>query len=209
MKNFIQLIVLTVLTALLTACGGGHQEPKLSIKNMNDLQSRGKAVVVLSSQSSTLATYGAVLKGGMDTSWSPKDKKSAFDFKNLLMTTAYNTKDTPKIAELRPGTYNLLEFHYTSSNIKTSNAAGMRGLPLASFNVKAGEVVYLGNIRVHTITKLFGSSKGFDLLIENDQARARAYLAKQAPELAAKMKTRLIKISPLFNALKKIAAKKK
>ncbi len=205
-----RIFLVAMVTSLLTACGGGPPAPKLTIKNISDLQSRGKAIVIVQ----VLAGEAGYTGKAMGSTWALAGQKTNMKAPGQnLSTPGYGRKVHPRIAELSPGTYSLMEFNYRigRGGRSVENRSGEKGLPLASFTVKAGEVVYLGKFIARTTTNvaLFNTSRQFDLAIENDQATARAYLAKQAPKLAAQMKTRLIKISPLFAAMKKVAKAKK
>ncbi len=206
MKKTIYIVLVMMFTNLLGACGGGHKEPELTIKSMADLQSAGKGIVVLLA----LAGEKGYAKKAMGSTWALnglKDNMTAAE--KSLTTKGYGRNTSPLLAQLTPGTYSLMKFHYRigRGGRTVINKAGMNGFPLASFTVKAGDIIYLGNFIAHTTTNtaLFNTTRHFDLTIENDQKTARAWLAKQTPELAAQMKTRLIKISPLFETMKKIA----
>ncbi|MCF6199101.1 MAG: hypothetical protein L3J67_06820 [Hyphomicrobiaceae bacterium] len=176
---------------------------------MSDLKSRGKAIVVIQAQ----AGEAGYASKAMGSNWALGGQKTNMTVPNKKLTTpGYGRKVLPRIAELSPGTYRLMEFNYRIGHggRTVENKAGMKGLPLASFTVRAGEVVYLGKFIAATTTNaaLFNTTRKFDLMVKNDAPTARAYLSQKSPELAAKMKTRLITISPLFNAMKKTAKKK-
>tara|TARA_R110000824_G_scaffold118960_18_gene272562 strand:- start:94064 stop:94648 length:585 start_codon:yes stop_codon:yes gene_type:complete len=73
-----------------------------------------------------------------------------------------------------------------------------KGIPLTPIDVKAGDVLYLGNVLVSGIGKktAIGRADSVVYTVEDHSDLAKKSVAEYYPELASRLQTRLIKVLP-------------
>lgn len=98
---------------------------------------------------------------------------------------------------LEPGVYSLSTFYDKNDDQVYFKASGSI-LPSSSsfliyFEVKEGEVLYIGDIHTSGIRigKFFDNSATGGIRVENNSTEAKEYVTKQHPELLNRFKTRL------------------
>ena len=119
------------------------------------------------------------------------------DLLNSISTDGHSDPAKPFVAEVAAGDYILAAFSYEAHGGKYNNVAGMLGIAPARFKIAAGEVLYLGHVKVIPETSIVIESKPkFNIALENYDAAARAYLASHHPATVQQLRHQPLAIAP-------------
>lgn len=194
----IAAIIIAGLTFVLTGCASSNsslQTAALTIPTADQIKSKGRAVVVFSGVVVNEALW--TTHPTLNLTFTKTKPDGTPDFINSIGTDRHPDPSQPFVTELDTGEYILATFSYNLGNIKYDNAAGMLGAPPARFKVAAGEIVYLGHLKVHPEKSIVLQAKPkFKIVLENQEQLARTYLAKSHPTLAPALKSGLMSVAP-------------
>jgi hypothetical protein len=190
------LSALLLITMMLGGCGGNRSglESRISASDPAALRAKDKAMVVLST--------GAEMAGALFTAnpavslyWTAKGPDGRPDIMKGFVVEGRGSDAPPQIREIAPGTYILATFSFGSY----SNSGGLTGLAPATFTVNAGDVLYLGHMKIVTEKSgIFASAKlGYTIEVQSKEAGARALMQSEHPGLAAALQSRFVIVNPL------------
>lgn len=200
MAGRMRFVWLAVCAVLLAGCGGANPVPPpvLAKLDAGQLKAKGTALIVVS---------GIVVLEAMWTThpklfmtFAPLKADGQPDiFKSVDTDGATEAK--PFVAEVPAGDHVLVSFSYGAHGGKYTNAAGLLGIAPARFKVAAGDVVYLGHVKVLPEKSILVQAKPkITMALENYEGAARTYLAATQPSLAPLMKHQALSIMPALLA---------
>jgi hypothetical protein len=127
--------------------------------------------------------YDIAIRGSVAADW-----KSAFG--------GSDANRAPHVLSIQPGTYFIEKINIGSG--PTTIGSGIdpqtQAPRFGSFVVREGEVINLGRLVVH----MHWHEGYFDAKVEDNTAEARSALADSNRDFAARMQTRLLKVTPKF-----------
>jgi hypothetical protein len=198
MAGRLRVLSLALSAALLVAgCGGANSVPPpvLTKLDTGQLKAKGMALIVVS---------GVVVMEALWTTHPKLDMTFALlkadgqpDIFKTVSTQGASEPGTPFIAEVPAGDHVLVSFSWSANGGKYTNAAGLLGIAPARFKVSAGDVVYLGHVKVMPEKSIVVQPKPkITMALENHEGAARAYLTASQPGLAPLMKHQALTIMP-------------
>lgn len=193
----------TIICVGLSACAGPSpvEIAPLTAADAASLKAKGKAIVVVSAAVQIEALWNST--GQLEMMFSKRTPDRKLDFGNILVVDKHPEPGKPQISEIAAGDYDMQSFSYGAHNMKYSNSAGLLGVPLGSFSVAAGEVVYLGHVVVAQEKSIVVQSKPrFDLRVVDHRSAAEPALRARAPGLETQLQNRLMTVSPLLSLAK-------
>jgi hypothetical protein len=119
------------------------------------------------------------------------------DLMNGVGSDGHSDPAKPFVAEVASGDYTLAAFSYEAHGGKYTNVAGLLDVAPARFKITAGEVLYLGHVKVMPEKSIVVQSKPkFSIAVENHEQAARAHLAAQQPSFAQLMRHQPLTVAP-------------
>ena len=191
--------VIVACGVLISGCASMNLEQQANIDSAS-LAQRGKAVVVISANVDDAEPTGKWIASSLATSWAPVAREAPGFLKTSVAfrTGALQDPKHPAVIEVAPGTYELTGWTFSNGRATISNAHTFQpGEWMARIEVRAGEVVYVGNAMYRTRTAGAAFTPGtFALSVTDEEAQARASLSANKPDLVALMTKRLMVIHP-------------
>ena len=200
MKSLARISVSLIAALLLVSCGGSSA-PKNQIATPSGAINLSNEAIVL------FNAFGT--DGGDDRDMIKVflQKEGTVENDYYIYSPKSGGGHVPSIHRLKPGRYvfllmsdDILLKLQEPLPIFTFDPA--RDIPLTPIEVKAGDVIYAGNLLVEGLTRSpvrsrsDGLSRGVNFEILDRSDLARQALEKYRPELAPKMQTRLIEVLP-------------
>ncbi|MDO8290053.1 MAG: hypothetical protein Q7T44_12620 [Parvibaculum sp.] len=194
--KFLNSVFLTITLLGLTACGGGgHQGPANPIPQMTGAFDPSKeALVFFKAVEGEDAEDASLLKIYIQ-------KEGTSQIQEYICADPEN--NAPIAERLAPGRYlivvvsgNILATVTEPVPVVTFDPA--KGLPLTPIDVKAGDVLYVGNIFVDGINNnaARGRADGITYKVEDHSDLAKQAVTTYYPDQASKLQTKLIKVLP-------------
>ena len=185
-----------VAATILSGCASD----RLSKKDLDLVESRQKAVAVLNCNAVVLLSDPTTWFGGpkkpyefpCNTIW--RNNTSGEEF----IQEAGDTIDSKMVYTLAPGEYSLSGIHVPSAAGYSYTAHNLSGL--AKFEVKGGEVVYLGDVMLNIHQSAIIARM---LEISDRQEKAKILMQKTNPQLAGRLTIKPIVLSKIVEAIKK------
>ncbi len=185
----------------LSGCASSPALPTAALVSASpdQLKATGKGVIVVSGAAEINALWKTHPQ--MSMTFAPPLADGKPDIMQSIVTDLNASTTKPFVAEVPAGELVLATFSYSAHNAKYTNMAGMMGLPMARLKIAAGEVLYIGHLKVIEEPSLVAQSKPkFKVAVDNHEAAARAHLGTLHPSLAPLMKFQPLAVLPAMLA---------
>jgi hypothetical protein len=196
-RAFFARSVATTFVCLLAACAGAPQvEPPVALSaNADQLKAKGRGVIVVSGVVQLEALWTTHPK--LDMTFAALKPDGQPDFLASVAVAGHDDPAKPFVGEVAAGEYILAAFSYPAHGGKYTSAAGLLGAAPARFKIAAGEVLYLGHLKVLPEKSIVVEAKPkFVLKLESYEVAARGFVATRQSTLAPLLRSQPLSLAP-------------